>query len=356
MTPAERVRKLRQSLLAKVTKIPHRYAKIRGATMAITIGVLFAVPLSGLARFDAWAGDHVVLFEPASPGEALVAVILGIGAFYLVTFLLNLFLARFFCGWGCPIAQVNRFSEQRRQRGRGRLELGISLGFEGLLALSVLLWWVSPRVSWDGSVAAVGLAFAALAALVVSLELHGKYWSWQFCRKLCPIGLYYSVVTAKESYGIVFDAARETCKECDLCDHICPVQIHPRTLETIRDDIGGLAIDGLPETNHCLRCGDCVQACEWVFRKEDPALVPLSFGVSTVGSSPARGRASEAEAPTKRSRTDEPVRGRSDEGQPSAQGASGQRTDEHSGSASAVGSTPQVVGPGDAGGLPLRNK
>jgi ferredoxin-type protein NapH len=275
----------REKLLEKRRTRKHRYRFYRAATIAVSLAVLFAVPLLGLARFDGWGGEHRMLGRRVGPVEGVFAVLVGIAACYLVTFLLNIFLGRMFCGWGCPVAQVSRFGEEWEiagKTGRRRVAgLFRAVGFAVVLAASVLLWWVSPRVAFEGSVRARAIAGGVFAALVAGALLHGRFWRWDFCRRVCPIGLYYSVVALEKARGIVFDDSKGDCKDCRVCELVCPVAVDPRNLAEARSGIGGLAIDGLPAANHCLRCGDCVELCEFVFKDEPEAAVPMRFGGPT---------------------------------------------------------------------------
>jgi ferredoxin-type protein NapH len=291
MPPTSDARTSRVRLLAKVLGTSHRYGKLRAFTLSVSIIALFAVPLGGLARFDVWGGDHWALGEPASPPKAFFAVLAGIVAFYGVTFVVNIFLGRLFCGWGCPIGELSRLGDalaaQRTPvRGfRDRLRSPWIRGgiFSTLLSASVLAWWVSPRVFVDGSAAEILSTLGVLAALVGATYLHARYWRWRFCRQVCPIGLYYSVVTSKRTYGIAFHDELGTCKDCDLCAQVCPALLDPRHLDSVRTDVGGLAVEGLPASSHCLRCGDCVRTCEWVFRKEPAQNCPLRFDIAELG-------------------------------------------------------------------------
>ena len=45
-----------------------------------------------------------MLGRKANPLEGFVAIVVGIVAFYFVTFVLNAVVGRLFCGWGCPVA------------------------------------------------------------------------------------------------------------------------------------------------------------------------------------------------------------------------------------------------------------
>ena len=256
-------------------------------TQGLTILVLYAIPLVGLARVDAWGGDHRSLLRSVDIVEALISVFVGIGALYAATFLLNVVAGRMFCGWGCPVGELSRLGEQAfvhrvSTRAARAVQVGRLLASSMVIALGVVLWWVSPRVFVEGSSLAIagwGGTVIALGALGV---LHARYWRWGFCRKLCPIGLYYSVVTTGSARSIVFDAEMNTCKDCHLCDLVCPVHLDPRQLGELKSDIGGLAFESLPALNHCLACGDCVAACEHVFPGKEEQ-VPLRFGVGDYG-------------------------------------------------------------------------
>lgn len=243
--------------------------------------VLYAVPLTGLARVDLVGGEHRALGKPVDIVAGMTAILVGMASLYLVTFLANIFFGRLFCGWGCPVGQVSRFAEQLELRSRGRgqslrrhLEGGL---FALALAGGILAWWVDPAVLVSGNFPALAAVSSAALALVLLAYLHGRFWRWSFCRKVCPIGLYYSVVHVRGPTGIHFHPELETCKSCDACQMACPVRLDPRRLDDEQHDIGGLAFEGLPGDHHCLRCGDCIQACEFIFRREPGAALPLTF-------------------------------------------------------------------------------
>jgi len=247
---------------------PHRYRRYRTATMGVTLAVLFAVPLSGLARIDLWGGQHRVLGRPVDPVVGLVAVITTIAGFYVVTFLVNLPAGRMFCGFGCPVGQLSRFADaidafakDPVRRRRAWLQL---VAFAAALALATALWWVAP-----GAFAAPrsGMAVWTAALLTTGYAVfHARHWRWAFCRKLCPIGLYYSVVQTNALVGVHF-APHATCTDCEGCAAICPVGLDPRQLALPIPSPGGLAFADLPAISHCLHCGACIEVCEHLTRK-----------------------------------------------------------------------------------------
>lgn len=247
--------------------------------MSMTLAILFAVPLAGIARVDLWGGQHWALGAPVDLAHGLAATIVGIACFYIVTFLVNIPAGRMFCGFGCPVGQLSRLADRidaypKEASKRRRAWLAL-FAFATALSLSVLLWWTSPRVFVAGDANALALAAAALAAITGAAVLHGRYWRWSFCRKVCPIGLYYSVVQTTSLIGIDFDETAP-CTDCKACETICPVHLDPRHLERPLPSPGGLAFDDLPSANHCLHCGECVEICEHQTRKT-PGHPPMGF-------------------------------------------------------------------------------
>ncbi len=260
----------------------HRYDLWRAVGMTFSLLTLAAVPLSGLARVDLWQGRHLLLFQPASFKEGLAGVIVGISAMYVVTFLANLAAGRMFCGWGCPVGQLSRFGEHVDTPGlKGGRKILASLkgaSFAFIFVLSILAWWVDLRVFWQGQAEAAYTAWGVLAAGVVWSYAHGRWWRWGFCKSACPIGLYYSFVSPASWYGVYFRNQQETCVECDACDNVCPVDLAPRELMKPIAARSGVSIADAPGRNHCLECGDCVRACEWMIDVRGRKPVPLLIG------------------------------------------------------------------------------
>ncbi len=272
----------RLKLLRALWDSRHRYDARRALGMALTLGVLFAVPLSGLARLDLWQGEHRLLFRAVGFKACLGGVILAIGAFYVATFLVNVAGGRLFCGWGCPVGQLSRFGEAVDTPGGGlrahlerRLEGAL---FSVLFSFSIFIWWVDPLVLVQGAANARLLAWSILLATVLAAYAHGRWWRWGFCMTTCPIGLYYSFVSPAHWFGVHFRNAEDTCVECDACDIVCPVLLAPRDLMAAAGERPGLSVADAPGRNHCLECGDCVRACEWIIERRGQEPVPLLMG------------------------------------------------------------------------------
>ena len=271
----------RAKVLRAERKHRHRYELFRAGSQAFTLAALVSVPLAGLARVDLWRGNHHLLLAPAPFKQALAGVILGIAASYVLTFLSNVAAGRMFCGWGCPVAQVSRFSEAAAldTTARGRL-LAHAAGaaYSTAVVVALLAWWTDLRVLVAGSTAALAASWGAVALGTGAAFAHGRYLRWAFCKTACPIGLYYTVVSPARWYGVHFRDAPNLCIECKACDKVCPVGLAPRDLWAPVLARGGISVADAPGRNHCLECGDCVRGCEMVLQKRGPAPVPLRLG------------------------------------------------------------------------------
>ncbi|MCK6551505.1 4Fe-4S binding protein, partial [Myxococcota bacterium] len=265
----------RLKIVGQVGKRPHRYRHYRAATMATSIVLLFLVPLLGIARFDVLGGEHVALGARVDTLHGLVAVSVAGFSFFFVTFTVNLFAGRMFCGFGCPVGQLNRLTDTlvASKTKRQKIFWAAMLGLLAVsLSAALVSWWVTPATlsTWPGIV----LAPLAVGIFTGSMVAFGRIFGWSFCTKACPIGLYYSLVQQKKPLGIIFQ--KSACLDELACVKACPVDLDPRDLLELKSDLGGFALDGLPANNHCLRCGVCVEACDLVTSKT--GLVALAYG------------------------------------------------------------------------------
>ncbi len=205
---------------------------------------------------------------------------------YVVTFLSNVVAGRLFCGWGCPVGQVSRFGETVDTpglKGRARITaLVIGAAYSGVFVLAMMAWWVDLRMLIFGSRADLAIGWGLVVFRTAGAYLHGRYWRWEFCKSVCPIGVYYSFVAPASYFGIHFRNQDKTCIECNACDNVCPVNLEPRSLAAPVTDRRGVSLPDAPGFNHCLECGDCIDACEHMIKlrtpEQFPAGVPLLMG------------------------------------------------------------------------------
>jgi len=282
----------RVRILAAVATRGARYQVLRVLVITLSLVILLAVPAAGLVRIDLWQGHHLLLGEPVGMVEALGGFVVAMAILWGVTFATNIVVGRFFCGWGCPVGYVSRLGEDVHLKRRKRWRWGFShlagAGFVATFIASIMSWWVDPRVLVDGSLAAQATTLGIWGALCVGGFLHAFFWRFGFCKSACPIGIYYRFVTSASPLGIVFDEHPSPCIECGACEKICPVDIDPKALgqpvpapgEEQLASVG----DAPPPTGdvygdaECIRCGDCVEACQMIFKGHPGETPPLRFG------------------------------------------------------------------------------
>jgi hypothetical protein len=79
--------------------------------VTVSLCVLIAIPMTGFARVDLWGGEHFFPQNPVNFASGMGGLLIAVLLLYAFTFLTNLVVGRFFCGWGCPVAYLNRLGE-----------------------------------------------------------------------------------------------------------------------------------------------------------------------------------------------------------------------------------------------------
>lgn len=270
----------RLRILSAVATRGAAYKLLRVLVITASLAILLAVPLSGLVRLDLWAGHHLLLFERVDALTAIKGFVVAVAVLWGITFTTNLIVGRFFCGWGCPVGYVGRLGEDvdkaKKSRLRMLLQHASGAGFVATFVGAMMLWWVDPLVMVEGSTTAKLVTAGVFLTFAFGGFLHAFVWRFGFCRQVCPIGLYYKLVTSSTPIGIQFNENPSPCIECGACEKICPVDLDPKHLgETFTTDDGQEEHYGDAE---CIRCGDCVEACRMIFKGREGETPPLRFG------------------------------------------------------------------------------
>jgi polyferredoxin len=169
-----------------------------------------------------------------------------------------------------------RFRKNNVARSAGDLTVLVVCGGLAFVAFS---FWTDVRVLYQGSGLALSVAWTALAGTAASLYLITHGLGMRFCREWCPSGVYFAVLGPKSATGVEL-AHPESCTECGACDAVCPVDLKPRQVfdEAAAREGMGLYPGGLTNLSLCLRCGDCVAACEGTTaRNATPTPLRLGF-------------------------------------------------------------------------------
>jgi polyferredoxin len=259
----------------------HRYTLWRwGVALAFSLGIA-ALPAFGILRFDLWSGRNESLGQELGLVEVARRFAFPFLAINLVIVLVTHFYGRYLCGFVCPYGSVARLAEFLRFRARSRHQR--ALAFAAVLAVTTLLsaitfaFWVDPRVFVAGSPGAIALALVFLLGMIGTFTWCVTRLGLRFCRDVCPSGVYFALLGHETRNGVAF-ASPATCIECDACDRSCPMDLAPRELLTGPARGGsGFYPDGTTNVALCIRCGDCVVACEGVTAgREGPT--PLRMG------------------------------------------------------------------------------
>lgn len=307
--PIGRLRdKVLYGILAK-QKGTHRYTLVRWV-----VGILFTVlvallPLLGILRFDFWGGRHTYLGEELGLVEVTKAFAFPFLAINILIVVVSRFYGRYLCGFVCPVGSLARLGEWARFKSRtGKVQvLGPIVVFLvcALLTAITFSFFVDWRVFIEGSSRAVWLSAGFLGATQLFLFGACQFMGLRFCRDWCPSGVYFALLGHKTANGIEF-AHPETCIDCDLCDKACPMDLAPREMSggEFRDSCG-LYGESMSNFALCIRCGDCVLACEAVTAKK-PGATPLRMGTLPPGARDSRdgGAARDAEAAAAESEPD----------------------------------------------------
>ncbi|MFT5284195.1 MAG: polyferredoxin [Planctomycetota bacterium] len=279
--------KVREKVLFGIGKARsklHRYTWWRWIIgTAFTIGVAL-LPLLDIMRFDFWSGRHMVMGEQVGLVEAAKAFAFPFLGLNILIVVVSRFFGRYLCGYMCPYGSLARLAEWFRWReGTGKtrvMRISSLIAVAILLTLIVFIFWIDWRVFIEGSNLAIGISVGLIVVGTALISGTLDRVGLTFCHDWCPSGVYFAILGPKTSNGVEFSNP-DACIECDICDKVCPIDLLPREMEFEDEEHersgSGLYPDGM--TNHalCIRCGDCVVACEAMTSRFDTS-TPLRMG------------------------------------------------------------------------------
>jgi ferredoxin-type protein NapH len=239
------------------------------AGLSVFQGTLAAGDLFGLPLADPLAALQVVLASGVVVPAFIVSA-LGVTLFY---FLLG---GRTFCGWVCPVYLLTELADRLRVRlGQGDRVIPLATKSWLLLATVVItaltgmpLFEVLSPIGMTVRAIAFG-GWLAIACLVGLLMLEISVGRRIWCRSLCPLGGFYSLVGQGSPLRLRFHQSR--CTACGHCTQVCPVE------EVLVPSLQ----QGVPQvrSGECTRCGRCIDNCQ-------THALTMGFGYSDQGGSP----------------------------------------------------------------------
>lgn len=221
------------------------------AGVGIFRGNLESASLMGVKLSDPLAALQVML----ASGVVLPAFIFSallVAAFYFVLG------GRTFCAWVCPVHLVTELGDKVRSSLR-RGERTFPLSWKKwLLALTLVVTLLTGLPLFE-IVSPIGIFNRALVfgswtglfmlggIVVAETAVARRLW----CRSLCPLGGFYSILGRYSPVKVRFSQA--ACSGCGDCVRICPVE------EVLQSPIGER--EALVKSGECTRCGECVDIC-----------------------------------------------------------------------------------------------
>lgn len=238
------------------------------ARRGVQIGALalIASPLLGLSLFrgNLAAGElfGLRLADPLAFLQATLAARLFVPSFLVAAIIIATFYfllgGRTFCGWVCPVYLLTELTDTLRAR-RGiadrRFPLsGIRWSFWAVLLISgvtmtPLFELISPIGITTRAIMFTSWQPLALLVAIVAVEVLVARRIW--CRSLCPVGGFYSLIGRYSPVRIGF--AKERCNGCGDCLNSCPVE------EVLTPPLERGALQVV--AGDCTRCGRCIEAC-----------------------------------------------------------------------------------------------
>jgi len=232
--------------------------------------LLFLVsPLAGMTVFNGSlaAADigRIPLVDPLAAIQAIIAahvwqttLVVPAVAVTLWYFFIG---GRTFCSWICPVYLLGEICDRLR-RFLGTGEVVMPLATKLWVLFPVLLITAITGLPLFEIISPIGMVSRAVAygsyigvsclagLLLVEVVFARRLW----CRSLCPLGGFYSIVGRMSPVRIAF--ARSRCTDCGECQRICPVE---EVLVPVLDRSSGFVRSG-----DCTRCGACIDVCPHV--------------------------------------------------------------------------------------------
>lgn len=187
------------------------------------------------------------------PISAVQNVILKISTGYLLLFLVPtvtaLFMGRVFCGYVCPFGALQELLhvKQLRMSIPDRWMKVLRWIPVAILVFLIIRVFATGVLTWSGFTPFK--AFFTFGGTPLTLAISGLFVVASvvlfrpFCRLLCPLGAWLSLVSRLSPFRI---RESDACVSCSQCDRVCA---------------SGAISSGKVRAEDCLLCGECIRVC-----------------------------------------------------------------------------------------------
>jgi polyferredoxin len=270
----------------------------RRAVQLLVLALIVVVPTSGLFRVDPVAGALVVLDRQIWFSDFFLVFGLWIFLATLMVFLYSI-AGTVFCGWVCPQNSVAEWANHMTRRLLGkRAQVSLDgapvrvtasknhalnwavlalcfIGAAMIVSLVPMLYFYPVPAVWSfvsmrpdpalaGSLYWIYTVFVLIVLLDITVLRH--FW----CRFICVYRVWQHSFKTRQTLHVAYDASRSAdCEGCHYCASKCFLDLDPRSTDVF---------------DSCINCGECVDACNQMHRKEGkPGLLRFEFGARQPG-------------------------------------------------------------------------
>jgi ferredoxin-type protein NapH len=166
----------------------------------------------------------------------------------LLMMITAVFRGRYYCGWICAMGAFHERVLSLVSRRKKMLPLFKAEWFKWLIFV-LMMGLLAMRLFFSGGEPAeVGAVFVMMWAVSTGFAIFfGFGWKPRSWCSVCPMATFQGFFPARK-FVLRVD---ESCKQCGLCQKVCPIETYP----------GSFKEAGVVNGNLCMRCGNCVENC-----------------------------------------------------------------------------------------------
>ncbi|MEM3742725.1 MAG: 4Fe-4S binding protein [Nitrososphaerota archaeon] len=228
--------------------------------MLLVVGSTCSFSVSWLRFIEPLGGLQALLSNLTNINLKITLVILsGVTGFILIT----IFLGRAWCGWACPVGflvelgeyiftktKIKKYGSENIHQEKFLNNISRHAVLGGVLASSLIsrnpVWCeVCPVGTICRTTSAGGFIAVAETTIIGGVVSSSLYRKRFFCKYVCPISSLLAIIS-KLNFFIKPVVNKKLCRECTLCEMVCPE---------------GIPLYKEEELSKCTKCLECYSKC-----------------------------------------------------------------------------------------------